>query len=86
MTKGQLEAEISEAIIKFEKEYMGRGSIETKTYIINDLLFVRLKGVLTLAEEHLAKTLNGAKLIKKTRSQLLVPCLKSSAIKVGNLV
>jgi uncharacterized protein YbcI len=71
MTKGQLEAEISEAIIKFEKEYMGRGPIETKTYIINDLLFVRLKGVLTLAEEHLAKTLDGAKLIKKTRSQLL---------------
>ncbi len=43
VTKGQLEAEISEAIIKFEKEYMGRGPMETKTYIINDILFVRLK-------------------------------------------
>ncbi len=71
VTKGQLEAGISEVIIKFEKEYMGRGPIETKTYIINDLIFVRLKGVLTLAEEHLAKTPEGAKLIKKTRSQLL---------------
>ena len=46
-TKGQLEAEISEAIIKFEKEYMGRGPTETKTYIIDDLVLVRLKGILT---------------------------------------
>jgi uncharacterized protein YbcI len=30
--QGQLEAEISEAIIKFEKEYMGRGPEETKTH------------------------------------------------------
>jgi len=29
-TKGQIEAEISEAIIRFEKEYMGRGPLETK--------------------------------------------------------
>ncbi|MFH1039426.1 MAG: Na-translocating system protein MpsC family protein, partial [PVC group bacterium] len=29
MTKGQLEAAISEAIIKFEVEYMGRGPEET---------------------------------------------------------
>lgn len=70
-TKGQVEAQISEAIIKFEKEYMGRGPTETKTYIIKDMVFVRLKGVLTLAEEQLAKTAEGADLIKKTRMQLL---------------
>jgi len=70
-TKGQAEAQIGEAIIKFEKEYMGRGPQETKTYIIKDMIFVRLKGVLTLAEEQLAKTAEGAELIKKTRMQLL---------------
>lgn len=70
-TKGQIEAQISEAIIKFEKEYMGRGPQETKTYIIRDMVFVRLKGVLTPAEEQLAKTIEGATLIKKTRVQLL---------------
>ena len=32
MTKGQTEAKISEAILKFEKEYMGRGPFECKTY------------------------------------------------------
>jgi uncharacterized protein YbcI len=70
-TKGQLELKISEAIIKFEKEFMGRGPTETKTYIIKDMLFIRLKGVLTPAEEQLTKTVEGAALIKKTRVQLL---------------
>jgi hypothetical protein len=36
-SKGQIEAEISEALIKFEKEYMGRGSEETKTCIVDDV-------------------------------------------------
>ena len=70
-TKGQIESQISEAIIKFEKEYMGRGPMETKTYIIKDMIFIRLKGVLTPAEEQLAKTTDGSELIKKTRIQLL---------------
>ena len=70
-TKGQIEAQISEAIIKFEKEYMGRGPTEAKTHIIKDMIFVRLKGVLTPAEEQLAKSAEGAELIKKTRMQLL---------------
>ncbi len=55
-TKGQLEAEISDAIIRFEKEDMGRGLLETKTYIIDDLVIVRLKGVLTRAERPLAES------------------------------
>lgn len=71
MTKGQMEARISEAMIKFEKEFMGRGPNETVTYIIKDIIFVRLKGVLTPAEEQLAKTSEGADLLKKTRVQLL---------------
>lgn len=73
-TKGQIEAEISEALIKFEKEYMGRGPLEAKTYIINDMVLVRLKGVLTQAEYQLAKasgSTNGRELIKKMRVTLL---------------
>ena len=71
MTKGQLETKISEAIIKFEQEFMGRCPIETVTCIIKDIIFVRLKGVLTPAEEQLAKTSEGAALVKETRVQLL---------------
>ncbi len=71
MKKGQLEAKISEAMIKFEKEFMGRGPMETDTFIIKDAILIRLKGVLTPAEEQLAKSQDGADLIKKTRVQLL---------------
>jgi uncharacterized protein YbcI len=72
-TKGQLEAEISAAMIKFEKEYMGRGPDETRTYIIDDMVFVRLRRVLTPAERHLADTEGGRgrALVKQVRIELL---------------
>ena len=73
-TKGQIEAEISEAIIKFEKEYMGRGPDETKTHIINDMIVIRLQRVLTPAEQQLAKSnddTTGRSLIKQVRRELL---------------
>ena len=73
-TKGQIEAEISEAIIKFEKDYMGRGPLETKTFIIDDMVLVRLKGVLTKAEHQLAapgQVASGRELIKQVRITLL---------------
>ena len=70
-SKGMIEAEISEAIIRFEKEYMGRGPVETKTYIIDDMIVIRLKGVLTKAEEQLSKSDEGLILIKKVRVKLL---------------
>ncbi len=81
-TKGQIEAQIGEAIIKFEKEYMGRGPIETKAYIIKDMVFVRLKGVLTPAEEQLTKSPEGADLIKRTRMQLM----ESARVLLENMI
>lgn len=73
-TQGQIEAAISEAVIRFEKEYLGRGPLETKTYLIDDMVLVRLKGVLTTAEYQLARTgdpATGRELIKKMREALL---------------
>ena len=73
-TRGQLEAEISEAVTRFEKEYMGRGPLETRTYIIDDMVIVRLKGVLTKAEYRLVASERNSKareLIKQVRIELL---------------
>ncbi|HIC94009.1 MAG TPA: DUF2294 domain-containing protein [Anaerolineae bacterium] len=70
-TKGQVEAAISKALVQFEKEYMGRGPSDARTYIIRDMVFVRLKGVLTPAEQKLAQDAEGRALIKQVRSQLL---------------
>ncbi|RKO65665.1 DUF2294 domain-containing protein [Desulfofundulus salinus] len=70
LTKGQMEAEISNSIIRFEKEHMGRGPTEAKTYILDDMIVVRLKNVLTPAEHQLARTQEGKGLIKQMRIQL----------------
>jgi uncharacterized protein YbcI len=74
-TKSQLEAEVSDAITRFEKEHMGRGPLETKTYILDDLIIVRLKGVLTKAEHALvAKSERNGRareLIKQVRIELI---------------
>ncbi len=73
-TKGQVEAEISEAVIKFEREYMGRGPEETRSYLLGDMILVRLRGVLTPAEKQLAESSEyseGGMLVKRVRMQLL---------------
>ena len=70
-TKGEIEAEISEAIVRFEIDYMGRGPKEARSHIVDDLIVVRLKGMLTPAEQQLTKTTDGVELIKKMRSTII---------------
>ncbi len=73
-TRGQLEAEISEAVIKFEREFMGRGPEEARAYLIDEMVLVRLRGVLMPAEKQLATSPDGGtgrNLIKRVRSELL---------------
>ena len=88
-TRGQLEAEICEAVIRFEKEFMGRGPLETKAYIIEDMVLVRLRNVLTKAELHLAeeagRSRDGRELVKRVRIALLEqgrPLLEKSVEKI----
>jgi uncharacterized protein YbcI len=53
---------------------MGRGPLETRTHIVEDLVLVRLKRVLTPAEQKLAQTerqQRGRSLIKQMRTELL---------------
>ncbi|MBP7044684.1 MAG: DUF2294 domain-containing protein [Chloroflexi bacterium] len=69
-TRGQAEAEFTQAIIRFEKEYLGRGPVDARTYFIKDMILVRLQGVLTPAELKLAETKDGRSLIKETRRLL----------------
>ena len=70
MTKGQLEAKISEIVSKFEIEYMGRGPKTIKIYIINDMIFVRLTGFLSPSEQKLTDNPQGIELFKKVRTSL----------------
>ena len=60
-TQGEVEAAICEGISRFEQEYMGRGPKDIHAHLIGDLLLVRLRGVLTAAEQQLVKTLQADK-------------------------
>ena len=73
-TQGEIEAAACEGISLFEQNYMGRGPKEIHAHLLNDLLVVRLRGVLTVAEQQLAKTLPGEKgrdLLKQVRTHLI---------------
>lgn len=70
MTKGQVEAKISEVVSRFEIEYMGRGPKQIRTLIIQDLIVIRLKGFLSQAEQRLVETSQGIELFKQNRTAL----------------
>ena len=73
-TSGEIEAAICRGMGRFMQECMGRGPKDIRTHLIGDLLVVRLQGVLTKAEQHLAKTLQpekGRDLLKQVRIQLM---------------
>jgi uncharacterized protein YbcI len=72
-TQGEIEAALCEGISRFMQEYMGRGPKDIHAHLLGDLLLVRLRGVLTAAEQHLVKTLpaeKGRDLLKQVRTQL----------------
>lgn len=69
-TIGQVESEITQALVKFEKEYLGRGPKDARTYIIAEMIMIRLQGMLTPAEQKLAENKDGRVLVKETRRQL----------------
>ena len=73
-TQGEIEAAICEGVSRFEQDYMGRGPKDIYTYLLGDLLVVRLQGVLTAAEQHLVKSLSAEKgrdLLKQVRTHLI---------------
>jgi uncharacterized protein YbcI len=73
-TQGEIESAISEGIGRFGQEYMGRGPKNIRAHLIDDIVLVRLQGVLTAAEQHLVKSLpaeKGRDLLKQVRKHLL---------------
>jgi uncharacterized protein YbcI len=71
VTKGQVEAAITAAITQFERETLGRGPKEARSFIVHDLVVVRLKGILSPGEQQLAREPGGIDLIKQMRTRLV---------------
>jgi uncharacterized protein YbcI len=73
-TRGEIEAAICAGITHFEQDYMGRGPKQVHAFLIGDLLVVRLREVLTSAEQQLVRSLppeKGRDLLKQVRTQLV---------------
>jgi uncharacterized protein YbcI len=71
LSKGQVEAQIAERITTFQREDLGRGPEDVRVWIIQDLILIRLKGVLTPAERTLARDAEGRQLVQQVRRHLL---------------
>ncbi len=73
-TRGEIEASICQGMSGFELEHMGRGPKDIRAHLIDDLVVVRLQGVLTAAEQHLVESLPAEKervLLKQVRTHLI---------------
>ena len=84
-TRGEAEAEITQAVVKFEKEYLGHGPLDARTFFVNDMVLIRLRGVLTAGDRKLAETREGQALLKETRRHLFessIPIFEEMIIQV----
>lgn len=69
--QSRVEAAISDEMMVFQHDFVGRGPDRIRTYTVDDLVIVRSSGVFTPAEKHLATSPEGRRLIKATRQQVL---------------
>jgi len=67
---GQLENFLAKTITKFYSQSIGRGPLETKVYLIADMLIVRFKGKLLPIEEKLLENNGGIGLVKNIRNMI----------------
>ncbi len=74
LTKAECEAAICHGITCFQEEYLGWRSEQIYVHLVEDLVVIRIRGVLALVERQLVKSLSpekGRDLIKDVRKQLL---------------
>jgi uncharacterized protein YbcI len=69
-TTAQLESELTDAMVALQKDYLGRPAVSARTYLLEDLILVRLENILTPAEQKLAGSREGRSLVKETRRRL----------------
>lgn len=70
VSKGGIEDIITKKIIRFYVKIMDVGPREARTYILHDMIIIRLKGRLLPIEERLLEGKEGIKLVKDIRKTL----------------
>lgn len=70
MTKGQIEDALTKKATKYYLDTLGVGPTNTKTYIIEDMIVIRMKGNLLPIEKKLLQNIKGVELVKNLRRNL----------------
>lgn len=65
--RGAVESAITSSMVHFQAEITGHGPTEARTYILEDMVIVRFKGILSRVEQTLAEKPEGRRLIKEMR-------------------
>lgn len=69
-TLGQIKDKISKEVTKFYVTTIGQGPEETRIYIVEDMVIIRLKGKLLPIEEKLLEGEDGIATVKDIRKKL----------------
>lgn len=85
LTKGQVEDNISKQVTKFYVDTLGHGPKETRIYILEDMVIIRLKDKLLPFEEKLLEGKGGIGLVKNIREELHEILTKDLGLIVGNI-
>lgn len=70
-TKGQIEDRIAKEVAGFYAKTIGVGPRETRAYIVEDMVILRLQGKLLPFEQKLLEGKDGVNLVKSIRTSLL---------------
>jgi uncharacterized protein YbcI len=73
-TQSEIQAALCEEFARMEQEYLGLRPLDIDAHLIGDLLVIRLRGVLTAAEQQLVRSVpteNGRNLLKQSRTLLI---------------
>ncbi|MBV9471201.1 MAG: DUF2294 domain-containing protein [Abitibacteriaceae bacterium] len=70
LTKGSIEADIANAVVRFQREQQGRGPADVRAHLLGEMVLVRCKGIFTATEERLAASEEGRRLVRSARQEL----------------
>jgi len=70
MTKGQIEDSLTKKATKYYLETLGVGPTSSKTYIVEDMIVIRMKGNLLPIEKKLLQNEKGIELVKNLRRNI----------------
>lgn len=69
-TKESIEAEVANAVVRFQREQQGRGATQVRAHLQGDMVVVRCGGIFTPTEARLVTSEEGRRLIRSSRQEL----------------